>query len=538
MATAPATTGQDQSAPPRAGRRALGRLLVAAAGGLIAGIAFPPGIPGLGVLPGWGAYAAAIGGMALLLRACAGAGVRVSLLAGLVYGVAFFGLTVQWVSVIAAYATLALIVFQALYYGAFAVLVSRVSRLPGFPLWAACCMTLMEAVRGHWPFGGFTWGRLGYLAVDTSAAGMARLGGEVLTTFCLVLAAAMVALATLRRVRWTLGAVVVVAGPLLAGPVVPMFTTAAGGSVVGYVQGSVPGEGLDFLGRARTVTRNHLEGTKVLIQQVQSGALPAPAFVLWPENSTDLDATIDEPTRAMVDEAATTAGVPVVIGTVLEGPGPENVRNASMVWDPVTGPGAVYVKRHLVPFGEYVPWRSLLVPRIPLLKLVGRDMVSGTASGRLDVAGVPIGTMLCFDTAYADSSRDVVAEGARLLTVQTNNATYTGTAQPDQQWQITRFDAVTVGRDVVVVSTNGRSGVIAADGTTLHELPVVRQAVDSRAVRLRTGLTPAARIEPGLEVGLATVAAFASLVGCLRRGQVPARRRRSADPANNQQGAA
>jgi apolipoprotein N-acyltransferase len=146
--------------------------------------------------------------------------------------------------------------------------------------------------------------------------------------------------------------------------------------------------------------------------------------------------------------------------------------------------------------------------------------------------------MLCFDTAYADSSRDNVREGARLLTVQTNNATYTGTAQPDQQWQITRFDAVTVGRDVVVVSTNGRSGVIAADGTTLHELPVVRQAVDSRVVTLRTGLTPAARFEPWLEAVLSTVAAFAILVGCLRRGSVPTHRHRSADPTNDQQGAA
>ena len=408
--TEPAAAEADQSAPKRTGSRAVSRILVAAAGGLIAGIAFPPGIPGIGVLPGWAAYAAAILGLALLLRGCVGARIGVSLLAGLAYGLTFFGFTVQWVTVIAAYATLALIVFQALYYAGFALLASRVSRLPGFPLWAACCMTLMEAVRGHWPLGGFTWGRLGYLAVDTSAAGLARLGGEVLTTFCLVLAAAMVALATLGRLRWTLGAVVVVAAPLLAGPVVPMFTSAAGGSVVGYVQGSVPGEGLDFLGRARTVTRNHLEGTKVLMQQVQSGALPAPAFVLWPENSTDLDATTDEPSREMVDEAATTANVPLVIGTVLNGPGPDNVRNASMVWDPETGPGSIYVKRHLVPFGEYVPWRSVLVPRIPLLELVGRDMVAGTASGRLDVAGVPIGTMLCFDTAYADSSRDDVRE--------------------------------------------------------------------------------------------------------------------------------
>jgi apolipoprotein N-acyltransferase len=316
-----------------------------------------------------------------------------------------------------------------------------------------------------------------------------------------------------------------------------MFTSSAGSSVVGYVQGSVPGEGLDFLGRARTVTRNHLDGTKVLVEQTKSGALPAPAFVLWPENSTDLDATTDAPSREMVDEAAKATGVPLVIGTLLDGPGPGHVRNTSMVWQPITGPGALYVKRHLVPFGEYVPLRSLLVPRIPLLNLVGADMVAGRASGRLDVAGVPIGTMLCFDTAYADSARDDVRDGARLLTVQTNNATYTGTAQPDQQWQITRFDAVTVGRDVVVVSTNGRSGVIAADGTTLHELPVVRQAVDSRAVTLRTGLTPAARFEPALEAGLATVAAFASLVGCLRGGSLPARRR-PADPANDQQGAA
>jgi len=275
---------------------------------------------------------------------------------------------------------------------------------------------------------------------------------------------------------------------------------------VAIVQGSVPGKGLQFLGRARTVTRNHLQATARLAAEVDAGTLPAPAFVIWPENSTDIDPLTDTETAADIDAAVAEAGVPILVGAVFDGPGPRQVRNVGLVWNPGTGPGDFYVKRHLVPFGEYVPLRSLLTPIVPMLnEFIPLDMVAGTKSGALDIAGVRIGDMLCFDTAYDGAARADVVDGAQLLIVQTNNATYTGTGQPDQQWQITRFDALAFGRTTAVASTNGRSGVIAADGTSIATLPVIEQGYLSLSMPLRTGHTPAVWLAGWLELVLATV---------------------------------
>ena len=211
-------------------------------------------------------------------------------------------------------------------------------------------------------------------------------------------------------------------------------------------------------------------------------------------------------------------GVPILVGAVLQGPGPKEVRNVGLVWNPGTGPGDFYVKRHLVPFGEYVPLRSLLAPIVPLLdEYIPEDMIAGEASGALDIGGVRIGDMLCFDTAYDDSARADVAAGAQLLVIQTNNATYIGTGQPDQQWQITRFDAIAFGRQAAVASTSGRSGVIGSDGRVIAELPVVQQGWLSMPMPLRTGHTPAVWLGPWLELALATVGGLALLTGLLKR---------------------
>ena len=86
--------------------------------------------------------------------------------------------------------------------------------------------------------------------------------------------------------------------------------------------------------------------------------MPAPDVVIWPENASDIDPALDADAFAAIDDAVRDVGVPVLVGMVVEVDGGERVANQGTVWDPETGPGESYVKQNLVPFGEYVPFRS------------------------------------------------------------------------------------------------------------------------------------------------------------------------------------
>ncbi len=500
---------------------------VTAVAGAAAGLTFPPQLGSLVTVPAWAAYSIAVVAVAVYLGVLRGRSLRAGFLLGLVFGAALLGVAVRWLSVIGSIATVPLVAFEALFFAAAGLCLVVVLRLPGWVIWAPAIWVLGEGVRSRVPFGGFSWARLGYLSVDTPFAGWAKIGSVPLTSFLVVFFAALLLWVGLRvqaapaaGAAWVrVGAAVALVAVIgVVGTALPAFTRPAGTETVALVQGSVPGKGLDFLGNARTVTKNHLQGTTRLAAAVEAGTQPAPGFVIWPENSTDIDPLLDGETAADINAAVQRIGVPILVGAVLQGPGPRQVRNVGLVWNPETGPGDYYVKRHLVPFGEWVPLRSLLTPIVPLLdEYIPEDMVAGHASGALDIAGVRIGDMLCFDTAYDDSARANVVDGAQLLVVQTNNATYIGTGQPDQQWQITRFDALAFGRQVAVASTSGRSGVIGADGRVIAELPVVEQGFLSMPMPLRTGQTPAVWLAPWLELALATVGALAVVAGLLRR---------------------
>jgi apolipoprotein N-acyltransferase len=128
------------------------------------------------------------------------------------------------------------------------------------------------------------------------------------------------------------------------------------------------------------------------------------------------------------------------------------------------------------------------------------------------------------------------------VVVPTNNATYTGTGQVEQQFAMSRLRAIETNRYVVVASTNGISGIVDPSGRVVARAPERRQAVLERTLALTTRVTPAVVMGPWLERALALLAAVAVLVGLVagRRGdretrEPPARTAapsaRSADPA-------
>jgi apolipoprotein N-acyltransferase len=353
-----------------------------------------------------------------------------------------------------------------------------------------------------------------------------------------LLGALLAALAGGLRRRAVIGTVAVI-GAAVAGAVavpVPTAGTTTGGpahAVIAIVQGNVPRLGLDEFAQRRAVTANHAAETKRLAADVAAGRLPKPQLVLWPENATDDDPFHDQIARSLIESAVRAVGVPVLVGAVLDGPG-SHVRNAAIVWSPTTGPGAIYVKRHLVPFGEYIPGRGLLTHLgISQFSLIPRDFAAGRRPGVLQVGPVRLADVICFEVADDTVVRQAVKGGGRLLAVQTNNATYEHVGdsgdggETAQQLEISRLRAVEHGRAVVVAATSGVSALIAPDGRVLWRSGVFTPAVRVADVPLRDPRTVADRLGVWPEHGLAAAGLLWLLAVPIR-----ARRRRKGAPAD------
>jgi apolipoprotein N-acyltransferase len=504
------------------------------------------GLLGILAFPRFGVWPVAVVSVAGLSVAVHGRRCRTAAWLGLLYGGAFFIPLLSWTGVYVGPAPwLILAAAEAGYYAGAGALLTLVQRLRAAPVWVGCVWVLTEAVRDRGPFGGFPWGRLAFSQAESPLRWFAALGGAPLVTFAVATAGGGLAIAVLAlcgdRRRWRAvaagGAVVLVVpllGAVLAWPLGPPPDDAGRTTTVALIQGDVPDAGLEFNARRRQVLDNHVQQTLNLADQVKSGAVPRPDLVVWPENSSDIDPYRNPDAAAQITKAVDAIGVPVLVGAVVDGPGNDHVSNDGILWFPKSGPGAVYTKRHPVPWGEYIPLRGLARMVSSKVNLVSRDMIAGKGDGLLAGGPFPFGDVICFEVAYDSLVRSSVQAGAQLVVVQTNNATFGHTAETYQQLAMTQLRAVEHGRTTLQVSTSGISAVIGPDG-------VVRQRsgalftpdVIVATVPLRTSQTLATALGPVPEYvlsGLALVAAAVSVLsGPASRMTIARRTRRRAD---------
>lgn len=480
------------------------RLAAAPLAGLALAAAFPP-------VDVWVLAPVAV---AVLSWCCAGRPVRRGALAALLFGLAFFVPLLAWLRPVGTDAWLLLAVSQAAFLGALGAALAIVRRLPLWPVWVACAWVAEEWARDRLPFGGFPWGRLAFAAAGTPYDGLAALGGAPLVTFAVALSGALLAAAVRRPRAAAVRAAAAACLVVLCGLAVPTPTAGEGArpsAVVAVVQGNVPRLGLSAFEQRAAVLDNHVTET---LRLAASG--PRPDLVIWPENATDIDPFVDPAARAAITGAAVAVGAPVLVGAVLDA-GPRSVRNAGVVWDPQTGPGASYAKRHPVPFGEYVPFRPVLDRLIGRFALVPRDFRAGTRPGVLDVGAARVGDVICFEIAYDGIVRDAVRGGGRMLVVQTNNATFGRHGETEQQLAMSRIRAIEHGRAVVVAATSGISAVIAPDGRVADSTTVFTADTIVQRVPLRDARTVADRLGAGPEAVLALLGIGAVGAGLRRR---------------------
>ncbi|MFD9720881.1 apolipoprotein N-acyltransferase [Streptomyces sp. NPDC059076] len=401
---------------------------------------------------------------------------------------------------------IALAAVEALFIAAAAAGIALVSRLPAWPLWAAGVWILGEAARARVPFGGFPWGKLAFGQADGVFLPLAALGGTPLLGFAVVLCGFGL-FETVRRVVAYRRSGALPRGPMAAAllsllvPVtaalaaLPLVDDSAedGTATVAAIQGNVPRLGLDFNAQRRAVLDNHVRRTEELAADVKAGKVAQPDFVLWPENSSDLDPYRNADARVEIDRAVRAIGVPTVVGAVLT-PDTGKLRNTLIEWDPERGPVNTYDKRHVQPFGEYIPMRSVVRIFSSDVDRVRRDFGPGDEVGVFDLAGTKVGLVTCYEAAFDDMARDTVTEGAQLISVPSNNATFGRSEMTYQQLAMSRVRAVEHGRSVVVPVTSGVSAVIMPDGKVVQKTRMFTPDALVAEVPLRSSLTPATRL--------------------------------------------
>lgn len=408
--------------------------------------------------------------------------------------------------------------------GAFTARLTRLGTLRRFLWLGPAAFALLwvgaEQLRSSWPFGGFPWGRLAFGVVDSPLARLAWLGGAPLVSLAVAALGAIlgVALGALweRRLVTGLAAPVAVIILTILPVTLPLDGRAQSGELtVAWAQGNLADAGLDSFAKAREVTRNHLDATLALAEENPDAAVD---LIIWPESASDIDPRSDAASAAALTEAARAFGAPLLFGT--NDYSPINGRyNTSLVWLP-TGEalaGAEYRKQQIVPFGEYIPMRSIARIFSSEVDRVTTDMIPGEEPSRIAVPiaslerDVVVGPIICFEVAYDWLARQAVREGAEILVVQTNNASFGDTAESTQQLAMSRLRAMEMGRATLQISTVGVSAVISPTGQVLDTADLFTRDAGIATIPLRTSLTPAAYLGGALEVTLEILAAALAL---------------------------
>lgn len=495
----------------RAGR--LRRLVPATAAtldGLLLYASFPPRSLWWLALP-------AFAGFAWVLR---GRGWKAALGLGYLFGLGFLLPLLVWTGVeVGPGPWLALVAIEAVFVALVGVGVTAVSRLPGWPVWAAAVWIAGEALRARVPFNGFPWGKVAFGQADGVFLPLAAVGGTPVLGFAVVLCgfglyeAGRLAVEG-RRTRVIrkaaaatalLSVVVPVAGAVAARGLVS-DKAENGTATVAVIQGNVPRAGLEFSTQRRAVLDYHARETRKLAADIKAGKVAKPDFVLWPENSSDIDPFTNADAALVIRNAAKAVGAPISVGGVVERDG--KLLNEQILWDPVKGPMQTYDKRQIQPFGEYLPLRSLVgAINKDWTSMVRQDFSRGSKPGVFDFGGTKVGLVTCYEAAFDWAVRSEVTDGAQLISVPSNNATFDRSEMTYQQLAMSRVRAVEHSRTVTVPVTSGVSAIIMPDGTITQKTGMFVPAYLVQKVPLRSSETPATELGILPEIALLLVAA-------------------------------
>jgi apolipoprotein N-acyltransferase len=456
---------------------------------------------------------------------------------GYLAGLSFFGLHLLWIAqflswtgAVAWLAWGALSAVQAVFFAAFFALVPATRRLGAWRLAVLpAAWAVLELVRAHHPLGGFPWG---LLATSQHDAGPLLPLARVVGGFGVAAAIVAVNLAVAfwlgalarrpgerrpeARTRWAalVGLPVLVAGLAGAAPsAVPAAPAVAGPAldVVVVQAGLRGGHGLAQGVTTEQVFDNHVRRTETLALTPGD----PPDLVVWGEGAADADPLSNPGRQAAVARAAAAARAPVLLGATTRLDATHRATEA-LLYTPGGQLADRYQKRRLVPFGEFVPFGSVLGRLIPATRQgVPFDKLPGERLEPLLVDGVRVGPLICWESAYPADARQLTRDGAQVLLVMTNNASFGTGAGPRQHLAAGQLRAVETGRTVVQAAVTGISAVIGPAGRTRFETGLYQDTVIRVPALPRAATTPYVAYGRAIEAAMLAVAAGGLLLAGL-----------------------
>jgi apolipoprotein N-acyltransferase len=489
------------------------RFAAAAATGVLLALSRPP--TDLGLL--------ALVALVPLLWAWRGATPRGAALLAFVAGCCYYGLLVSWAWYFGAYALVPFAAVLSLYWAAAGATIARLRR-SGFrhPLLTAAVWVMGEALVARWPLGGFSWGETGYALHNFAPArSLAALGGLPLVSFVVVAINAslleLVLGSRLRTRRATAprhlrAGAVSLAAVFVVGALASAFAlhpTASGKLRFAILQGNNLNRDLTSAEEDdRYLPRSHFGLARRL-----SGRYD---LVIFPESSLDEDPRGDRWLTSNLTATATRLHSAVLANAVTDAPDGRAV-NTNFLYAPDGHLDATYAKRHLVPFGEFVPLRRELRFIHEIDKEIPRDFAPGSKPGLATVSGHRIATVICFESAFGYQIRPLVRAGAQVLIVSTNNRSYRRSANSAQHVAIGQMRAAETGRPVVQAAISGISAVIDAHGRVVERTRLFDRTTMTAMVTPTRGETPYVRFGDWALVACIIGVALASVAAASRQ---------------------
>ncbi|NSW86122.1 MAG: apolipoprotein N-acyltransferase [Syntrophobacteraceae bacterium] len=438
-----------------------------------------------------------------LLVAVRGRTPRQAALLGYLCGMVHYVTTMYWIRYViyhygglafplAALILLLLCAYMSVYPAAFAFAAKKLERYPmawvfGLP----CVWVTLEFIRAH-ALTGFPWASLGYTQTPFSLLiQVSDITGVFGVSWVLVLAGTSLAALHYRFRAW----------PGLLVLALTLSATAFYGSWrieqiramqdlvspvnVAVVQGNIdqsvkwdPAFQQETLQRYRRLT---LEAVK---------HDPQPDLVVWPETAAPFFYGIEPKLTPQLNEIVREAGKPVLFGSpAARRVGTEaRLLNRTYLLEKDATVSGAYDKRHLVPFGEYVPLKTLLFFVNRLVESAG-DFVPGDDPSPLGFNSLSMGILICYEGIFPGLSRDTVLRGATSLFNLTNDAWYGDTSAPYQHLEISRWRAVEFRVPLVRAANTGISVMFDATGAPCGTIPLNREGYlicNIRPIRLLT----------------------------------------------------
>jgi len=452
-----------------------------------------------------------------------GAERRSAVVTGALFGLGMFGFGVSWVQVSVHQFGMPLYSFSVAVTAAFVLAMSVYPALCGYLVATLpapgrysrvlflypAMWTATEILRG-WLFSGFPWLLVGYSQIDSPLSVFAPLVGVYGVSFMAALTAASVLVLWRGSVGWRGGAIAVL-GCVIVGAITLddiRWTDAIGDpEPVVLVQGAVP--------QAVKWNRAYRQPSIDLY-----AALSEPhwgkALIVWPETAIPAFAEEVPDSIAALSARAEQSGTSLLVGMPTGDPGP-----AGEYFNSVVQLGAAtghYDKRHLVPFGEYLPFDRWLRPLTTFLRIPMSNFSAGDREQQLlSVNGTVLGVSICYEDAYAGEVTRALPQ-ANILVNVSNDAWFGDSIAPHQHLQIARMRALETERYLLRATNTGISAIIDDRGKVVGSSQQFVADVVSGEMVPRTGTTPAAKYGVALPLLLCLLIVSAlAVTGSLRR---------------------